>query len=139
MTWLILAIVMAAGAAGGFVNVFIGDSGLHLPVFENGIFRPGFIGVVFVGMMAAIASWSSVKAAMLIGGSGPPLTLSTPDIANGILTGFGGAKWFKSEIEKQILRKTASVAAGKGADPQAAGTIASATPMGALQAAINMH
>ena len=139
MTWLILAIVIVAGAGGGFVNVFIGDSGLHLPVVENGIFRPGFIGVVFVGVMAALASWATLKAAVLIGGSGSPLTLSTSDIGNGILTGFGGAKWFKSEIDKQILRKTASVAAGKDADPEAADTIASAAPMAALQAAIDMR
>src|ERR1700749_1261651 len=101
MTWLILAIVAASGGVGGLVNVFIGDSGLHLPVMEAGIFRPGFIGVMFVGMMAALASWGSVKSAVLLGGPPTPIELTTSDLANGILIGFGGAKWFKSEIEKQ--------------------------------------
>ena len=138
MDWIILTIIVVAGAAGGLVNVFIGDSGLHLPEVENGIFRPGFIGIVFIGMMAALTSWGSLKAAVLLGGQTAILTLSTSDIATGILTGFAGAKWFKSEVEKQILQKTASIAAGKAADPEAARTIASASPMTALDTAIKM-
>lgn len=137
--WLILALITACGGIGGFVNVFIGDSGLHLPIVEDGIFRPGFLGVIFIGMMAALASWGSIKAAVLLGGTPTPLTFSTSDIANGILTGFGGAKWFKSEIEKDILQKTASVAAGKDGDAGASNAIASASPMAALRIAKNMR
>jgi hypothetical protein len=139
MAWWVILIILLGGAAGGFVNAFIGDSGLHLPVVENGIFRPGFIGIVFIGMMAALASWGAAKAAVIAGSSASSLSLSTSDIASAILTGFGGAKWFKSEIEKQILRKTASIAAAKDADPQAASSIASSTPAEALQTAVNMH
>jgi hypothetical protein len=39
-----ISIVVVCGAAGGFVNVFIGDSGLHLPKVENGFIDPGFWG-----------------------------------------------------------------------------------------------
>jgi Na+/H+-dicarboxylate symporter len=134
----ILWIIVACGAAGGFVNVFIGDSGLHLPKVENDVFQPGFIAVVFVGMAAALASWGSLKAVTLIGADTKPLVLSTSDIANSLLIGFGGAKWWKSEIEKDILRKTAAIAANKKADPTTAATIATATPLNALKAAINM-
>jgi len=135
----IVWIIVACGAAGGFVNVFIGDSGLHLPKIENGVFLPGFIGIVLIGMAAALGSWASMKAAILIGADARPLTLSTMDIANSMLIGFGGAKWWKSEIEKDILQRTAAVAAGKPADPDAAAVIATASPLNALRAAINMH
>ena len=136
--WIIL-IILACGAAGGFLNVFIGDSGLHLPKIENGVFLPGFIGIVLIGMAAALGSWASMRGATLIGAGAQPLTLSTLDIANALLIGFGGAKWWKSEIEKDILQRTAAVAANKPADPAAAAVIATASPLEALKAAINMH
>ncbi|MGC9995401.1 MAG: hypothetical protein ABSE79_08760 [Terriglobia bacterium] len=135
----ILWIIAACGAAGGFVNVFIGDSGLHLPKIENGVFLPGFIGIVLIGIAAALGSWASMKAATLIGANATSLTLSTSDIANAMLIGFGGVKWWKSEIEKDILQRTAAVAANKNADPAAAAVIATASPLNALRAAINMH
>jgi len=134
----ILWIIVACGAAGGFVNVFIGDSGLHLPKMENGVFLPGFIGIVLIGMAAALGSWASMKGATLIGADARPLALSTSDIANALLIGFGGAKWWKSEIEKDILQRTAAVAANKQPDPAAAAVIATASPLEALKAAINM-
>ena len=135
----ILCIIVACGAAGGFVNVFIGDSGLHLAKLENGVFLPRFIGIVLIGMAAALGSWASMKGATLIGAEAGPLTLSTMDIANAMLIGFGGAKWWKSEIEKDILQRTAAVAANKGSDPAAAAVIATASPLNALKAAIDMH
>ena len=135
----IICIIVACGAGGGFVNVFIGDSGLHLPKIETGVFLPGFIGIVLIGMAAALGSWASMKGATLIGADARPLTLSTMDIANAMLIGFGGAKWWKSEIEKDILQKTAAVAANKQADPEAAAVIATASPLNALRAAINMR
>jgi len=136
-TW-IIAVILACGAAGGFVNVFIGDSGLHLPKVQNDVFQPGFVGVVIVGMLAAMASWASLKAATLIGPDAKQLVLTTSDIANGLLIGFGGAKWFKSEGDKNILQKTAAVAASKNPNATAAAEIATATPMNALKAALKM-
>lgn len=133
-----ILIVIASGAAGGFVNVFIGDSGLHLPKVENGVFQPGFLGTVVVGALAALGSWSAAKAVVIFG-SPSPASFSTGDIANALLVGFGGAKWFKSETEKDVLQKTAAIAAGKPQDPNAAIAIASGTPNQALAAAMQMH
>jgi len=56
-----------------------------------------------------------------------------------MLIGFGGAQWWKSETEKDILQRTAAVAANKNADPAAAAVIATALPLNALRAAINMQ
>jgi hypothetical protein len=138
MNWIILLIVVAAGAIGGFVNVFIGDSGLHLPTIENGVFRPGFVGVIFIGGVAALTAWASGKAYVLIGSPLDQIPLETSDIARGILIGFGGAKWFKSELEKDVFQKAASIAASKNADPAAAATIGSSSPFTALETAMKM-
>jgi hypothetical protein len=138
VVWIIV-IVIVAGAAGGFVNVFIGDNGLHLPHTDNTTqtFQPGFLATVLIGGLAALGSWGMTKVIILSGG-GPAVNFSTADIANALLIGFGGAKWFKSETEKDVLQKTAAVAAGKQPDPAAAAAIAAASPGQALITAMNM-
>jgi carbon starvation protein CstA len=138
LMWVIV-IVIVCGAAGGFVNVFIGDSGLHLPRVENDILQPGFLGTVLVGALAALGSWGAAKAIVIFGATTPALNFSTVDITNALLIGFGGAKWFKSETEKDVLQKTAAIAAGKNSDQSAAITIASGTPNQALKAAMQMQ
>jgi hypothetical protein len=135
----VMAVAMC-GALGGFVNVFIGDSGLHLPVIEEGVFRPGYIGVVIVGIVAAVGAWLATQTSALTGNLAlsPPVTLRLSELSTAILVGFGGARWFKSEAETTIFRKTAAVAASKSADSNAAATIAAGTPIQALTAANRM-
>ncbi len=134
-----IVIVVVCGAAGAFVNVFIGDNGLHLPRVENGILMPGFLGGMLVGAIAALGSWGTTKAIAILGPASPPFPFSTGDIANALIVGFGGAKWFKSETEKDVLQKTAAIAAGKQANSDAAIAIASGTPRQALAAAMGMQ
>lgn len=134
----LVLVVGFCGAAGGFVNVFIGDCGLHLPKIEQGIFMPGFLGNVLIGALAALGSWGAAKAIVVYGGTGPALTFSTGDIANALLLGFGGAKWFKTETDKSVLQQTAAIAAGRNSDPAAAIEIANGTPAQALAVAVQM-
>jgi hypothetical protein len=136
-----LIAIGVCGALGGFANVFIGDSGLHLPTIEQGIFRPGYIGVVFVGLIAAVGAWLATQGSALTGNlvPSPPVTLRLSELSTAIVVGFGGARWFKSETETTIFRKTAAVAAGKSADNDAAATIAAGTPIQALTAANKMR
>jgi hypothetical protein len=135
-----LIAVAVCGALGGFVNVFIGDSGLHLPSFDQGIFRPGYMGVVLVGMVAAVGAWLATQTSSLTGDlvPSPPVTLRLSELSTALIVGFGGARWFKSEGETTIFRKTAAVAASKAASSEAAATIASGTPFEALAAATKM-
>jgi hypothetical protein len=136
-----LIAVAVCGALGGFANVFIGDSGLHLPVIDQGIFRPGYIGVVFVGMIAAVGAWLATQGSVLAEGFtlSPPVTLRLSELSTAIVVGFGGARWFKSETETTIFRKTAAVAASKAADSDAAAAIAAGSPIQALTAANKMR
>jgi hypothetical protein len=135
-----LSAIALCGALGGFVNVFIGDSGLHLPKFEDGIWRPGYLGVVFVGMAAALGAWLATQGANLLDAlrSSSVVTLRLSELSTAIIVGFGGARWFKSEGESTVLRKTAAIAASKSSDQAAAATIASSTPFEALAAATKM-
>ena len=139
MNYWVIAVVAGLGAVGGFMNVFIGDAGFHLPKTEDDVWQPGFLGVVAVGCVAAIASWATLTTLDLVGPNATALTLKTGDIANALVVGFGGAKWLKSEAEKTILRKAASIAAAKNADSHAAETIATATPLRALRVAMTMR
>lgn len=136
-----LIVVAVCGALGGFANVFIGDSGLHLPTMDQGVFRPGYIGVVFVGLIAAVGAWLATQGSVLVGGLtlSPPVTLRLSELSTAIVVGFGGARWFKSETETTIFRKTAAVAASKAADSDAAATIAAGSPIQALTAANKMR
>jgi len=135
---LVLGLIVFFGGMGSLVSSFIGDNGWHLPMIDEGIFRPGYLGNMLVGGMAALASWGMASSWNLVGSNTSALTLSGSEMANAIVIGFGGASWFKGQIEKTILQKTAAVAAGKPSDAGAAAKIASATPMEALKAAKNM-
>jgi len=138
VTVLTIVILLVCGAAGGFANVFIGDSGLHLPRTENGVWQPGFIGTVFIGIAAALGSWAMLKGAVILGPSAQAMSLSTGDMANALVVGFGGAKWWKSETEKDVLQKAAAIAATKTPDVNAATAIATNSPLQALAAAMAM-
>lgn len=133
----IVICVFICGAVGGLVNAFIGDNSFHLPKVTDDVWQPGWIGVVVVGAVAAVGSWASLKAITLFGSGVQPLSLQSSDVANALIIGFGGAKWFKSEREKDIWQKTAAEAATKESNPQLSAQIAGSTPVRALAAVRN--
>ena len=133
-------VIAVFGGLGGFVNVFLGDSGLHLPRMEEGVWRPGYLGVIFVGLVAAVAAWLTTQTATLTGSivSGGAVTLHLSELSTAIIVGFGGARWFEAEGDQTIFRRAAVVAAAKDSDAGAAALIASASPIQALAAANRM-
>ena len=133
----VIGIVFLLGSLGSLVSSFIGDNGWHLPMTDQGIFRPGFLGNMLVGGLAAVASWGMSRSINL-GALHQPSDFLSSEMANALVVGFGGASWFKGQIEKVILKQTAVVAASKQADPIAARTIATATPIEALRIANQM-
>src|SRR5215470_17900278 len=74
-----ITVVVVAGATGGFVNVFFGDSGLHWPRVENQEFQPGFLSIVLVGGLAALVSWGATKAITIFGSDVQAVRFSTGD------------------------------------------------------------
>ena len=145
-------VVAAAGAAGGIVSAFLSeDRGLPLPtkVPVDGamVLRPGFVGHVVVGAIASFISWGlygPLTDQVLIGSNpdgSPPadsfgITVAAVAAAMGV--GVGGAKFLSNYVDKKLLQATASVAAGKPADPVAAGRLTHALPSKALDIAQKM-
>src|SRR4029077_19516136 len=92
-----IALIMAFGMVGGFINAFLTDQGLTLPSVDrlpNGqkILRPGFAGNVAMGGVAAIilAGLYSPLGAVEIGTwPGPNLHLTIGSLAGALLSGIG--------------------------------------------------
>ena len=135
-----LLVIVVCGALGGFVNVFLGDAGLHLPRIEEGVWRPGYLGVTFIGSVAAAAAWLATQTATLTGPvvSDGRITLHLSELSTAIIVGFGGARWFRSEGDQTIYQKAAAVAAAKSSDAVDAALIGSASPVQALAIANRM-
>lgn len=144
----IMFAVFIAGALGGVVNALMTDNGFLMPRNEivdesKHIFRPGYLGNILIGAVAALVSWglySPYGAMMVIGG--PPVLpdqatpgLSVFALMGAVLVGIGGARWLTSEVDKSLLKAAASRAADSQASPLASQQIAGASPAGALHIA----
>ncbi len=145
--WTLALVVAGAGIVGGVVNAFLSDNGFFLPkkdlVDGNTIWRPGFLGNMFVGGVAAFISWGlyGPYAESVFVGSQPPLTTNASSFAltlsafvGAILVGIAGSRWLTNEIDKHILRITAAKAAqSTKVDADIAAQIATVPPMEALR------
>ena len=138
--WILFAIVCAAGAVGGVVNALLTDNGFILPRPETTdigrIMRPGFLGNILLGAIAAGISWGlygPFAAALLFqfpsaSAPPPPVGLSVSAFVGAVLVGIGGAKWLTNEVDKKLLRAAASQAVARQPNPAAAIQIATADP-----------
>jgi hypothetical protein len=145
--WILAIIIAVAGAVGGLVNALISDNGFLLPSYVRAdparVLKPGFVGNVAIGAAAAFVTWGLYGrwAGAAIAGAAPD---SNPakfyetlaGMTGAFLAGIGGARVLTAEVDKQILRLTASKAVTSGADPSNAGTVAVATPAEALKAVL---
>jgi hypothetical protein len=151
--WLLLFYVAIAGAVGGVVNALVTDKGFLLPSKEHvdaiTIYRPGWIGNVVIGAIAAAVSWGlyGPLAGYTIAGAAEALKTNTPadqiglalsSLVGAVLIGVGGARWLTNEVDKNLLKAAASKAAGAQSTPSASLQIALASPIQALTIAKNM-
>lgn len=144
MIMLMLGIVCIAGAVGGLVNALLTDNGFMMPRWEDAatarIWRPGVLGNILIGLVAAGISWGlygPLSATPVMGGTSaapagaPSLTLA--GLVGAVLVGVAGARWLTTEVDKNLLRAAASQAASGQASPQAAAKILLASPAQALK------
>lgn len=152
--WTMTGIVAAAGGAGGVVAALLSeDKGFVLPQFvtisptdaaevRTNVLRPGFVGLIVVGAIAAALSWAlyGPVANDVIMGATTTATTALPGVTfavlgGAVLVGMGGSKWLSSQVDQTLLRYTATVAATKEpADSATVSAIATAGPAMALQA-----
>ncbi len=142
--WLMIAIIFLAGAIGGIVNALLTDNGFIMPCPErlNGvtIMRPGFVGNILIGAVAAIVSWGFYGPFAASNIFEPQTVILTPSTFTGaILVGIAGAKWLTNEIDKSLLKAAASQAAKAEPSSNAAGEILMASPAQALKITKNME
>lgn len=152
-----LLLIFIAGLLGGAVNALITDNGFIFPqsaTTADGvkILRPGFIGNMFAGGVAAMISWGlygPLSAVIIVGtkaassGTAAATTnavgLSLASLVGALLVGVGGARWLSNEVDKNLLRAAAADAAGKGASDATSKKIALASPTEALNLAKTMQ
>jgi hypothetical protein len=142
--WLLGLVIAGAGAVGGLFNALLTDNGFVLPKYVDAdparIWKPGFLGNLIIGAAAAFVTWGLYGrwAGAVIGGASPG---STPakfyetlaGFTGAFLAGVGGARILTSEVDKQILRVTASKAAASPPDVAGATAVAIAAPAEALR------
>lgn len=146
--WILLLIIVGAGAVGGLVNAVMTSNGFVLPKSENtesgNILRPGFLGNVLIGGIAAGVSWGlyGPLANAVIFPTGAAKTtevnIALATLVGAVVVGIGGARWLTNEVDKKLLKAAAAKAASSHHDPHAARKIALATPVEALNIAKGM-
>lgn len=143
--WLMLGVILLAGAAGGLLNAYFSDNGFVWPKVETvgaaTITRPGFLGSMLVGAIAAAVSWglygpfASMPIFGAAGAGQPGGALTVSALVGAVLVGIGGGRWLTDQADKSLLKATAAHAAQGKASPEAAAAIATARPARALEIA----
>ncbi len=147
MIWVIMGVVFIAGSIGGIVNALMTDNGFVFPKTDdangNKIWRPGMLGNIFTGAVAAVISWG------LYGPFAEFVMFPKPETGNpelrvsafvgAMLVGVAGAKWLSSEVDKKLLKAAASAAAAGLPTADAPARIMAATPARALEIAQSLN
>lgn len=150
MIWSIIGIVFLAGGAGGVVNALMTDNGFILPKYEdasgNKIWRPGVVGNVLIGAVAAVISWGLygpfgdfvILPASGTGDSNIP-NIKVAAFVGAVLVGVAGAKWLSNEVDKKLLKAAASAAASGNPSADAPAKMMAVSPAGALRIAQSLN
>jgi len=140
-TAVIISIIGVCGAVGGLANAFLSDNGFILPTQEKTgetcLWRPGYLGNVFVSTLSALISWGlygPIANQILIPDTGQAaVNLSIAHVMGALLTGVAGARWLTNEVDKNLMKAAVSVAAASPADQAKAAATAGATPIETLR------
>lgn len=147
MIWQIIGLVFLAGAVGGVINALMTDNGFILPKYEdasgNKIWRPGVIGNVLIGAIAAVISWGLygpfADFIILPKPATGEANINVSAFVGAILIGVAGAKWLSNEVDKKLLKAAASAAAAGTPTPNAPSAIMAASPARALEIAQSLN
>jgi hypothetical protein len=143
--WLLLGVVCVAGAVGGVINALLSDNGFVLPrqelVSDVSVLRPGVIGNILVGAVAAGVSWglygplAVVTVLPLPSDKASTAALTLSALVGAVLVGAGGARWLTNEIDKSVLKSASTKAAAGKTDATVASQMAGASPINVLKLA----
>ena len=147
--WIPLGAILLSGAVGGIINALFTDNGFIMPREEIAdnvcILRPGVVGNVLLGSIAAFTSWGLYGAyggAIIFGavtGQVAEVSLSLSAVSGAILIGIGGAKWLTNETDKRLLKTAAVTAAAASPSLEDSKKMLMSTPAQTFNLAKNMH
>jgi hypothetical protein len=149
LIWIPLGVILLSGAVGGVINALFTNNGFILPREEIAdkvyILRPGVLGNVLLGSIAAFMSWGlygAYSGAIIFGdvaGSDAEVNLSLSAISGAILIGIGGAKWLTNETDKKLLKTAVATAAAARPTPEDSKKMLVSTLVQTFNLAKNMH
>lgn len=132
--------VCLAGALGGAANALISNNGFFLPrqISSNQmtLVQPGFLGNIFVGIVAALISWglySPFGSVELFQPLPTSVSFTIASFVGAMLVGVGGARWLSNEVDKRLLRAAAVAAANVPASPALAQQMVVSPPAKAFE------
>ena len=110
--WHVILLVAGMGALGGIINCAIAGE-FVLPQFDKatGVWRPGWIGNVLVGLVAALVVWgangphASLDIVKVLSQS-VPLTFTLANLVSSIVIGLGGGNILTQMAKLQAERST---------------------------------
>lgn len=132
--WGLAMIIFGAGALGGVVNALVTDNGFvrwrYDEVDGTRVWRPGALGNVLIGAIAAFVSWglSGRYAAVDVVGSDAGFTETMSGVAGAVLVGVGGARFLSARVDEKLLRLSGAKAANAAPNPEFATTVAVGSP-----------
>lgn len=106
--WGLIGLMAALGAMGGFVNCAVGG-GFHLPHIDKQakVWRPGWIGNVLVGGVAAVVVWGiygPLASYDLVAAQKLDTQLTLAQLLTSLVVGLGGGRILTLEAQKMILK-----------------------------------
>lgn len=99
------------GCLGGLLNAYLTDKGFVSPRWERlgegeKIWRPGWLGNMFVGGFAALVIWGlygPLSVVPVVGNdANTQVILTFGSMAAAVVTGIGGSRVLMSELEKRV-------------------------------------
>ena len=111
-TSMVILVLFGAGCLGGLTNAaMVGEMRLPHIDREAKVYRPGWLGNVLVGGVAAVVFWGlygPMADAIVVGPADPnamAATLRVSELFAGIVTGIGGGRLLTFAVEKQMSQK----------------------------------
>lgn len=117
--WRCALLITLAGAIGGLVNALLSDNGFILPrqkttTMNTAIWCPGAISNILIGAFSAASPWAfyGSGASIDLGQTTEraQVSLKMSALAGALIVGVGGARWLTNEVDKRLLKESATVA-----------------------------
>ena len=109
MIWIVVGLVFTAGCIGGLINSLVAGE-LRLPYLDSDakVYRPGWVGNVLVGGVAALVLWGlygpMAHHDLIAAHANETIALTVAELFGALVTGVGGGRLLSAEISRRALQ-----------------------------------